>query len=377
MHGLLNLKNPFYVRIDIATACQLRCPSCPTATGEIKKNLGTGFMPSAVFSQLLDANAKIRDVELSNWGEILLNPELPDILRYAHSRKLRLHADNGVNLNHASDEVLEAMVKYRLYSMTCSIDGSSNETYATYRKNGNLENVLQNIRKINAYKAAYKSRFPLLTWQFIVFAHNQHEISAARKMAKSLGMHFYLKLSWDDQYTEAFSPVTDKEHVKKEFGLGVANRQEYEEKYNRSYLQREICSQLWNSPQLNWDGRVLGCCVNYWGDFGNALKEGLPQALSNKSISYARRMLLGEVPAAEGIPCTTCTHYLKIQQNRQWLTRRFILRNRFYWWVVLHTVGNPKLILNKILQIQHIGNVIGSAFSSSSHFAFIRSFRKK
>jgi len=31
---------------------------------------------------------------------------------------------------------------------------------------------------------------------------------------------------------------------------------------------RGICHQLWHAPVLNWDGRVMGCCRNFWSDFG-------------------------------------------------------------------------------------------------------------
>ncbi len=45
---------------------------------------------------------------------------------------------NGVNLNHARDEVLEGLVKYRVRGVKCSIDGASPETYRVYRIRGNL-----------------------------------------------------------------------------------------------------------------------------------------------------------------------------------------------------------------------------------------------
>ncbi len=34
------------------------------------------------------------------------------------------------------------------------------------------------------------------------------------------------------------------------------------------------CFQLWDEPQVNWDGKILGCCVSYWGELGgNAFTE--------------------------------------------------------------------------------------------------------
>ena len=43
--------------------------------------------------------------------------------------------------------------------MTCSIDGASSATYKIYRKGGDFETVMANIRKINEFKAKYQSAF--------------------------------------------------------------------------------------------------------------------------------------------------------------------------------------------------------------------------
>lgn len=46
------------------------------------------------------------------------------------------------------------------------------------------------------------------------------------------------------------------------------------------------------NPQINWDGKLLGCCLNFWGDFGgNAFEQGLEHVLSSENLAYARRML--------------------------------------------------------------------------------------
>jgi MoaA/NifB/PqqE/SkfB family radical SAM enzyme len=306
---------PRRIRLEAATVCQLKCPVCSTTTGKIKNNIGAGFLRFEDFKELVDENPWVCDVELSNWGEIFLNPDLLNIIEYAYGKHVSLRADNGVNFNTASDELLEALVKYRFRSMTCSIDGASQETYAIYRRRGNFENVIEHIKRINDYKTQYRSEFPLLQWQFVAFGHNEHEIRTARQMAKNLKMSFYVKLS----YSDTFSPVKDKEVVRRESGLGVASEEEFRAKYGGKYLTKSICAQLWKRPQINWDGRVLGCCVNYWGDFGDAFKDGLVNSLNNEKINYARQMLLGKKPERDAIPCTTCSYYKRRKEDHAWL----------------------------------------------------------
>ncbi len=319
------LLSPRAIRLDVATACQLRCPACPTTLGIIRDDLGTGFVRLDDFRRLLEANPGVRSIELSNWGEIFLNPDLLAMMELAAERGVALSAKNGANLNTVADGVLEGLVRYRFRAITCSIDGASPETYAVYRRRGDFDTVLANIRKINGFKARYGSKYPKLTWQFVVFGHNEHEIPRARALAQELGMELRVKLSWGGTYLgEDFSPVRNREAVRKEISGGVADRTEYETRFGVRYGQRRTCAQMWTDPQINWDGRVLGCCVNHWGDYGNAFRDGLAETCGGERMSYARAMLMGEAPARADIPCTTCANYTAMQRTGRWITEREI-----------------------------------------------------
>jgi len=306
-------KRPDRIRLEASSYCQLRCPSCPTAIGTIDAAVGRGFLSASDFEKLLEKNPFVREIELSNYGEILLNPQLPAILEAAHSRGVVMRADNGVNLNSASELVLDAIVRYGLRSMTCSVDGASNETYKQYRVRGSFDRVIANIRRLNELKAQYRSPYPIMTWQFIVFGHNEHELPVARGMAEDLGMGFRAKLSWDPD----FSPIRDGRLVLQE--TGAASRADFLARSGTDYMSG-ICHQLWNAPQINWDGRVLGCCRNFWGEFGgNAFEDGVDAVTNSERMTYARAMLEGKQPAREDIPCTTCEIYHTRQRTGDWV----------------------------------------------------------
>lgn len=306
---------PESIRLDASTICQLKCPLCPTAKGLIRQELGNGFLSFSDFKKLVDQNLRIAHVELSNWGEIFLNPHILDIIEYAYQKSVVLTAENGVNLNTVGEKVLEGLVKYKFFLMSCSLDGASQETYSAYHRGGNFAQVIENIKIINFYKAKYRTLLPLLKWQFVVFGHNEHEIKSARELAKKLGMSFYIKLNYDEDY----APAENKDLVRSKIKGGVASRSEYYKKYGREYLQ--ACSQLWRDPQINWDGRILGCCNNYWGDFGNVFISGIENGLNGEKMEYTRGMLMGKKEAREEIPCTTCKSYKRMQEDLHWLTK--------------------------------------------------------
>ena len=97
----------------------------------------------------------------------------------------------------------------------------------------------------------------------------------------------------------------------------ITSREQYEKENNQPFL-RGVCSQLWHSPQINFDEKLLGCCVNYWGDYGNIFEDGsVVKTFNNAKINYARMMLLGKSPAKKDIPCSTCSIYKKCRKQRR------------------------------------------------------------
>src|ERR1700728_3484076 len=90
---------PSRIRIEASSFCQLRCPSCPTTAGAIHPTISSGYLRFEDFRRLSDDNPSIRAVELSNYGEALLTPQLIAILQYAHLKSVAVNLHNGVNLN--------------------------------------------------------------------------------------------------------------------------------------------------------------------------------------------------------------------------------------------------------------------------------------
>lgn len=212
---------PSHLKMEASVRCQLRCPSCPTTEGLVVGARGRGWMDPEDFERLLDQNPQVREVELSNYGEMFLNPRFVDLLRIAHARGVRLTARNGTNFNH--------------------------------------------------------------------------------------------KLSWDPSLGAREHDELLRDEV------GAAFRAEFREAQGRVYLE-EMCLQLWEQPQVHWDGTVLGCGRNFWGDFGgNAFTEGLDAALHHERMVYARAMLRGEVPARDDVPCTRCEIYQDRRAAGRWV----------------------------------------------------------
>src|SRR3989338_4899246 len=80
---------PRKIRLDASTVCQLKCPACPTAGGATGRRIGAGFLKFEDFKKFVNDNPRVAHIELSNWGEVLLNKDLDK------NSEIRLRAQRG------------------------------------------------------------------------------------------------------------------------------------------------------------------------------------------------------------------------------------------------------------------------------------------
>ena len=301
---------PDRIRLDICTLCQLDCTACYMRR-DAKQTTGMGFVDPEQFIRLLDQNPQIREVEISNSGEPFLHPNMHELIRAAHERHVCLSCWNGANFNDVSDTVLRDIAECGFGDTAIALDGASQETYGIYRRKGNFDKVILNIRKLNAFKREYHTEYPHLTWQFIMMSHNVKEMDKAREMAKELGMKISFLETWDEREREktrmllkemANQPQNEAKQIRD--GGGVLPGLQAEELNTFS----AYCKDLLFYPQINWDGRLLGCCQVYRSDFGlNVFEEGLvPVMNSDKYRSTLIALLDGSEITDGSVPCRTC-----------------------------------------------------------------------
>lgn len=303
---------PTAARLETAAICQLECPLCPTEM-DGRSVIGKGVLRLDNFRRFLDRNPRIRQLELANAGEALLNKHLPEMLAYGHERGVTTRLNQGVNLNDASETVLEALVKYRTEVVRVSIDGVSQAAYEKYRVGGQLKRVLRNIQTINGWKAFYRTDTPHLILQFIVFGHNEAELARAEALARMLRMEFQPRLN---RLPEVY-PVQDAARLRDR--IGYADRAEFSLKNGRHYCERS-CLDLWLSPQINWDGRLLGCSRNKWVSYAdNVFEADLDALLNSEPLRYTRAVVQGQAPLRDDVPCRHCDVYAYMRASGHWL----------------------------------------------------------
>ena len=195
---------PFGLVVDPSNNCLLACPGCVHSDNSQYRGIfdwGPGTLTEARFATLLQQYGPYCvGAYFCSYGEPLLNVRTPSLIRLAKNYVMWTALSTSLSVTRFDPE---GYVESGLDFMVLAIDGATQQVYERYRRHGNLDLVLENARKLVAAKRRMGSRTPVLSWNFLAFEHNAHEISAARDLARKLGLDQFrlvnpFDVSWDD-----------------------------------------------------------------------------------------------------------------------------------------------------------------------------------
>jgi len=157
---------PYTATIDVTNACNLRCPGCPTGIGIVgRKKTMMDLHHLQIF--LDQAGPYLVIAHLYNWGESLLHPQAVAIVKMIHD--WRIFTSISSNLNIKDFSKIKAVCDAGLDHLIISADGATSDSYRKYRVGGDFELVLENIRRIVAYRKECGRRRPILEWKLLAF----------------------------------------------------------------------------------------------------------------------------------------------------------------------------------------------------------------
>jgi len=194
---------PFQLMLDPVNNCHLACPGCLHTSN--RAFAGTYDWPGGRLAVedhrafLADHGPTAWGVVFYNWGEPLLHKELPALLLEAKRYLLRTFISSNFSVKFD----VESLVRSGLNFLFLSVDGATQEVYSRFRRGGNLDLVLENVRALIAAKKRLGSPVPFVFWRFLTFEHNVHEVERARQLAESLGIDQFsvttpFAVDWDD-----------------------------------------------------------------------------------------------------------------------------------------------------------------------------------
>jgi len=301
---------PAALRIDPSSACNLRCPLCPTGVGETDR--GSGVLSTNTFRQILDQFGDyVFILHLWGWGEPLLNNRLWTLVEMAAARRIGTEVSSHLSIK-LSDADIDRVIRSGLTWLIVSIDATTADTYRTYRVGGNFQLATENLLRIVERKRQLQSPTPFVEWQFIPMRHNEHEIEDAKRKAVEYGVDGL-----------RFKPVRIDKTRKLTFGGEIPAELEAWQPRD-PLLGHRIdpathafvgiqCPFLWRSLTIHFDGSVAPCCETHLKEQDFAHISEFPGAWNNAKYQNARRIALGMglSPRDADIPCYGCKVFLR------------------------------------------------------------------
>lgn len=294
---------PLSVSFEPTTSCNLRCPECPSGLRAFTRP--TGMLENQFFNSAIDQlKHNLHYLTFYFQGEPYLNPAFLNMVKYA--------SDNGIytatstNAHYLKDDMAKKTIQSGLDRLIISIDGTTQETYESYRVGGKLEKVIEGAKNILKWKKEMNSKTPHVIFQFLVVKPNEHQIDDVLKLGKEIGVdEVRLKTAQVYEYENGneLIPSIDKYsryYQKKDGTWGVKNK------------MVNSCWRMWQGCVITWDGGVVPCCFDKDAthQLGQLKDEDFISIWKGKSYNNFRGALLKS--RSEIDICKNCTEGTKV-----------------------------------------------------------------
>jgi radical SAM protein with 4Fe4S-binding SPASM domain len=157
---------PLLVDVELASVCNLRCPMCYTITRQFKEHVNTKLMDWDLYRKIIDEiGGRVPALRLSLRGEATLHKKFVACIRYAKDRGIKevsFLTHGGKLTRPFFEQIVEAGVDW----ITISVDGVG-ATYEEIRKPLKFQDLLNNIKAMQAYKDARGLHRPVIKVQGI------------------------------------------------------------------------------------------------------------------------------------------------------------------------------------------------------------------
>ncbi len=298
---------PVSISFEPTTSCNLRCPECPSGLREFTRP--RGMLKKDFFTKTIDEIYKdVLYLIFYFQGEPYLNKNFLEMVSYASSKGL--YTATSTNAHFLTDEMAKKTVESGLDRLIISLDGTTQEVYQQYRREGDIEKVIEGARNIVKWKKKLKSKTPFVFFQFLVVRPNEHQIEEVKKLAKEVGVdevRFKTAQVYDyENDPNKLIPTNEKfsRYKKDKEGKHIA----------KNKLQNH-CSKLWEANVITWDGIVVPCCFDKDAThrLGNLKNQSFKEIWHNKNYKQFRKEL---TTSRKNIDiCANCSEGLSVWKD--------------------------------------------------------------
>src|SRR5690606_15928595 len=189
---------PPVIKIDLSPLCNLHCPVCVHASPKENSNFlakqhfdASHMMSVESFKKIIDeVKGKTQAVYLYLMGEPFMHPHICEMSQYANKAGLNVLVSSHFSFRFPDKKIAE-IANSGITHLEISIDGATQDIYEMTRIGGNLDFVIDNLKRLVLYKKKYGLKYPKIELQCLTFDHNRHQVEDLRRIVMESGIDMF------------------------------------------------------------------------------------------------------------------------------------------------------------------------------------------
>lgn len=265
---------PGVLQFEISSVCNAQCPGCvrtyivesddPAVNTDIT-TVKTAVHPSIPKNVYLDLEIfksiftprvceELNTIEfIGTIDDPLVHPNFVDmidfILQELPNVKIVVHTNGSLRTPDYFESLSRKLKHHPGGIRWCfNIDGLG-DTNALYRRNTNFEKIIENARSY------LRGNAKTVTWQYLIFPWNEHQVDEARELANELGFHEFVTRNDRALVGADFQTLAVNANKKPSW-------ERFKQQYTRTAQNSEIDCVM--RPRgmyfVNYEGNVWPCC---------------------------------------------------------------------------------------------------------------------
>lgn len=245
-----------WLQVENTTRCNAWCPGCDRNIDgyELRPGLVIEDLDTERFREILSEFPNLETIQFcGSFGDTMaaLNVNEHIDLAKAHAKKLQIHTHGGIR---NTDWWTELAIKLKDidHDVWFALDGLKG-THEIYRQGTEFDKTIANARAfINAGGHA--------TWQFIPWAHNEHQIKDCIKLSQEIGFKkfklvFSVRKNFQGRHYQTGQPIEFRPWSRDK----TTNKLEYIKV--KTQVKQSDCHHLTQSSlYVNANGKLSHCC---------------------------------------------------------------------------------------------------------------------
>lgn len=282
LQEVIPISTPFVVFVDPSSACNFKCPFCPTGHRQMIQNTGRfqGVMDFELYKKIIDDlgdfDKPIKVLRLYKDGEPFINKNLAKMIAYAKQSGFVDYIDTTSNGSLFTPERLAEVIDAGLDKINISVDGMNREQYKAFTGfDFDFEQFVENIKWLDKNKGNCEVAIKI-PGELITEAQKQ-------EFFDTFGDYC------DRIFIENFAPCWPEFDIEKHTGVKIEKGI-----YQQPITPTDTCPYIFYAFSINADGLVSSCFLD-WGRkliIGDVKQQSVKEVWNSDAMNALRRQHL-------------------------------------------------------------------------------------